>query len=135
MVHKCTIRTRYCESDSLGHINNVSYLIYLEQARVDFMLDNEIIPSIENWPFVLASIHCDYIKQVYVNQTLSISSFVVEIGQSSFKLANEIRDRQTDELLAFGEAVIVHFDFTKQKSSPIPDEMRRKLEVYKKISV
>ncbi len=36
LVHRTLIRTRFGESDAFGHINNVSFFTYLEQARVDF---------------------------------------------------------------------------------------------------
>ncbi|MEC1523893.1 thioesterase family protein [Neobacillus niacini] len=122
--------TRYCESDALGHINSVSYFIYLEQARVEFLLDNEIVPNLNNWPFVLVSTHCDYKQQIYVNDRIIITSSLKEIGRSSFTLSHEFIHQDREELLAYGEAVIVHFDFEKQKSSPIPDEMRYILEKF-----
>jgi acyl-CoA thioester hydrolase len=127
IYHQTEIVTRYCESDALGHINSVSYFIYLEQARVEFLLDNEIVPNLENWPFVLVSTHCDYKQQIYINDSIVIKTFLKEIGRSSFTLGHEFVHQDRRELLAYGEAVIVHFDFEKQKSSPIPDEIRNKM--------
>ncbi len=108
----------------------MSYFIYLEQARVEFLLDNEIVPNLNNWPFVLVSTHCDYKQQIYVNDRIIITSSLKEIGRSSFTLSHEFIHQDREELLAYGEAVIVHFDFEKQKSSPIPDEMRYILEKF-----
>lgn len=130
IIHSTEICTRYCESDALGHINSVSYFIYLEQARVDFIMDEEVIPNIEDWPFILASIHCDYKQQIYVKENLIIKTWVIELGRSSFKLAHEICSQGSDEVLAYGEAVLVHFDFNHQKSSIIPDAIRTKLKKY-----
>lgn len=50
LVHLTEIRTRYCESDALGHINNVSYFIYFEQARVDFFAGQRHGTSIREVP-------------------------------------------------------------------------------------
>jgi acyl-CoA thioester hydrolase len=110
----------------------VSYFIYLEQARIEFLLDNEIVPNLDNWPFVLVSTHCDYKQQIYINDRIVIKTFLKEIGNSSFTLSHEFVNQDRDELLAYGEAVIVHFDFDKQKSSPIPVEMRNKFEKFLK---
>ncbi|MFP7300392.1 acyl-CoA thioesterase [Neobacillus niacini] len=126
--HQTEIVTRYCESDALGHINNVSYFIYLEQARVEFILDNEIVPNLENWSFVLVSTHCDYKQQIYINERIVINTYLKEIGRSSFTLVHEFVHKERGDLLAYGEAVLVHFDFEKQKSSPIPDAIRTKME-------
>lgn len=128
--HRTEIVTRYCESDALGHINSVSYFIYLEQARVEFLLDNEIVPNLDHFPFVLVSTHCDYKQQIYINDRIVIKSFLKEIGRSSVTLGHEFVHQDRDELLAYGEAVIVHFDFEKQTSAPIPDEMRNKMEKF-----
>lgn len=131
IIFHCTeVVTRYCESDALGHINSVSYFIYIEQARVEFLLDNEIIPSVNNWPFVLVSANCDYKQQIYVNDRIVIKTFLKEIGRSSFTLGHKIVHHEGDELLAYGESVCVHFDFEKQKSAPIPEEMRNKMEKF-----
>jgi acyl-CoA thioester hydrolase len=108
----------------------VSYFIYLEQARVEFVLDNEIVPNLDNWPFVLVSTHCDYKQQIYINDRIVIKTFLKEIGRSSFTLGHEFVHQDRGELLAYGEAVIVHFDFEKQKSSPIPNEIRNKMEKF-----
>ncbi|WP_420491808.1 acyl-CoA thioesterase [Neobacillus niacini] len=132
MFHRTEIVTRYCESDALGHINSVSYFIYLEQARVEFLLDNEIVPNLDNWQFVLVSTRCDYKQQIYINDRIVIKTFLKEIGSSSFTLSHAFVHQERDELLAYGEAVIVHFDFEKQKSSPIPVEIRSKMEKFLK---
>jgi acyl-CoA thioester hydrolase len=133
IYHRTEVVTRYCESDALGHINSVSYFIYIEQARVEFLLDNEIIPTIDNWPFILVSTHCDYKQQIYVNDSIVIKTFLKEIGRSSFTLGHEIEPQDRDELLAYGESVVVNFDFDKQKSIPVSVEMRNKMEKFLKI--
>ncbi|WP_180954852.1 acyl-CoA thioesterase [Bacillus sp. V3-13] len=122
------IVTRYSESDALGHISNVSYLIYFEQARVDFILGTRIIGDIKDWPFVLASTHCDYKKQLHVNQNIVVKTFVKRIGLRSFTLGHQIFIEDTGELAAEGEGVIVHFDFVLQKSTPLTDEMIKRLK-------
>ncbi|KIL45394.1 hypothetical protein KP78_29380 [Jeotgalibacillus soli] len=101
---------------------------------MDFMMDCKIINKIEDWPFVLVSIRCDYKKQIYINNKIIIISKIDEIGRSSFKLCHELRNIGSDELLANGEAVMVYFDLNKQKSAPIPREMRSKMEKYTQIN-
>ncbi|MFE4523747.1 acyl-CoA thioesterase [Cytobacillus firmus] len=134
MHHTTEIVTRYCESDALGHINSVSYFIYLEQARVEFILENKIVKSIDQWPFVLVSTNCDYKKQIYINDLIVIKTFVKDIGRSSFKLGHEFIRQAGNELLAYAEAVIVHYDFHSQKSSPIPKEMLIEMEKFLQVT-
>lgn len=135
MVHKSFIRTRYCESDVLGHINNVSYFIYLEQARVDFFVDTNILDNSKEWSFVVASAHCDYLKQAYVNQNLVVKTWVSHIGRTSIKLKHKILDQTSEELIAEGEVVLVSFSFTAQKSEPLHERTVEKLKYYAQVEL
>lgn len=38
MAYETAVKVRFCETDALGHISNISYFIYLEEARTDFLL-------------------------------------------------------------------------------------------------
>lgn len=36
-MHELKVNVRFSETDALGHINNTSYFIYLEEARMKFL--------------------------------------------------------------------------------------------------
>ena len=130
MEHNSFVRTRFCESDAFGHINNVSYFIYLEQARVDFFVDTNILDNVTDWSFVMASAHCDFIKQAYINQNLVIKTWVSHIGRTSVRLKHKILEQTSEELIAIGEVVLVYFSLTEQKSKPLNERMVEKLKYY-----
>ncbi|WP_347549963.1 thioesterase family protein [Pseudalkalibacillus hwajinpoensis] len=127
-MEEMTVRVRFCETDALGHVNNTSYFIYLEEARVrffDYLGDRS---GTDDWPFILVSTKCDFLKQVYFKQTLRIETSVKHIGSKSFTLLHLIMDIKSGEVVAKGEASVVYFDFQKQQSEVIPDDLRKKLE-------
>jgi acyl-CoA thioester hydrolase len=128
MAHETTVKVRFSETDALGHISNISYFIYLEEARTDFFSELGFGTGIENWKLILISAKCDFLKQGFFNQRLKIHSEITRIGNSSFMIGHRITDEQTGELIAKGEAGAVYFDFDKQKSERIPDHLRSKLE-------
>lgn len=130
MEHNTYIKTRYCETDAFGHVNNVSYFIYLEQARVDFFIDTGMFENTEDWNFVVASAHCDYVSQAYVNQNLVVKTWVSRLGNSSVTLKHKMVDLTTEAVIATGEVVLVAFDFTSQKSEPLSEEIVRHLKQY-----
>lgn len=130
MKHKSYVRTRFCESDALGHISNVSYFIYLEQARVDFFMDAKILENVGDWSFVIASAHCDFKKQAFINQKLFITTWVSHIGRSSVKLKHQILDQTNEELIAEGEVALVSFNLVAQKSEPLTERIVEKLKLY-----
>ncbi|WP_260471877.1 acyl-CoA thioesterase [Bacillus salinus] len=130
MKHVSNVTVRFNETDALGHVNNTSYFIYLEEARIRFFEELGYGMSTDGWEFILASTKCDFLNQSYFNQKLSVTTTVTRIGQKSFKLAHDILDSNTNQLIASGEAIIVFFDFNAQKSERLPDALRYKLEEY-----
>jgi len=129
-MHEIHVTVRFSETDALGHINNTSYFIYLEEARIRFMESLGYKMDIQNWNFILASTKCDFINQGYFGQELSIKSYVTKIGTKSFQLEHDLIAVQTNELIARGNAIMVFFDFEKQKSEPIPEMLKGELRNY-----
>ncbi|MEH7356479.1 thioesterase family protein [Neobacillus drentensis] len=129
-MHEIHVKVRFSETDALGHINNTSYFIYLEEARIRFMESLGYKMDIQNWNFILASTKCDFISQGYFGQELSIKTYVTKIGTKSFQLEHDLIAVQTNELIARGNAIMVFFDFEKQKSEPIPEMVKEELRNY-----
>ncbi|QAS51978.1 acyl-CoA thioesterase [Halobacillus litoralis] len=127
-MHEHEVKIRFCETDLLGHVNNNNFFIYMEDSRIRFFDDLELVG--DDWNFILASTKCDFIKQVYFNQTLVIHSHVDKIGNSSFHLIQEMFEKESGELVAKGKSVIVQFDFGKQQSHPLSEKMKEMLASY-----
>ncbi|WP_394120870.1 acyl-CoA thioesterase [Planococcus donghaensis] len=128
MVHEIPVKVRFSETDALGHISNISYFIYLEEARTEFFADLGFGRDINNWKIILASASCDFVSQGYYNQKLVVQTAVSRIGNSSFQVVHEIKDAESGELVAKGQASAVHFNFKTQKSETLPAANRQLLE-------
>ncbi|WP_066174771.1 acyl-CoA thioesterase [Bacillus marinisedimentorum] len=130
MHEELTVKVRFAETDALGHVNNTSYFIYQEEARVEFFgkLGYELNAS--EWHFILASTKCDFLSQGYFGQTLAVETTVHRIGTKSFGLTHEIKDKESRTLIARGLETIVYFNFHTQQSETVPDSLRAKLEQY-----
>lgn len=129
-MNETQVRVRFCETDALGHINNTSYFIYLEEARVRLVEALGYSMDATNWKFILASTKCDFINQAYFNQHLVIKTYVSKIGTKSFQLEHEIICAKTGKLIAKGYEAMVYFDFEQQLSRPIPESVREGLKVF-----
>ncbi|MBN8235939.1 acyl-CoA thioesterase [Halobacillus kuroshimensis] len=130
-MHEIEVTVRFCETDMLGHVNNSNFFVYMEDSRIRFFEELKLVG--EEWNFILASAKCDFLKQVYFNQTLIIKSSVAKIGNSSFHLIQEMVEKDSQEVVAEGSSVIVQFDFEKQRSLPFTEEMRKRLEEHKPV--
>jgi acyl-CoA thioester hydrolase len=129
-MHEIQINVRFGETDALGHINNASYFIYLEEARIRFIEMLGYRMDTKNWNFILASTKCDFASQGYFNQILSIKTYVSKIGTKSFQLDHVISCDRTGEIIARANAVMVYFDFENQRSEPLPDSLKNALRKY-----
>ncbi|EKN65303.1 thioesterase superfamily protein [Neobacillus bataviensis LMG 21833] len=129
-MHETHVTVRFSETDALGHINNTSYFIYLEEARIRFIEQLGFKMNIENWNFILASTKCDFISQGYFGQELSIKTYVSKIGTKSFQLEHDVVSIKTNELIAQGNAIMVYFNFETQKSEQIPELLKKELKGY-----
>lgn len=129
-THETTVNIRFCETDALGHVSNISYFIYLEEARIRLFEDLGYDNDIKEWRFILASAKCDFIHQAYFGQTLKIETNVSKIGNKSFQLVHRVLDAKTGTLIALGEAAVVYFNFEKQQSERLPDDLRERLQRY-----
>jgi acyl-CoA thioester hydrolase len=129
---------RWADMDSFGHVNNVVFLRYLEEARIDFMFrlareagdDGE--PA-EGEPFtggsVVARHEIDYLRPLVHRHTpVTIEIWVTKVNAASATFGYEIKDPQTCYVRA--STIIVPFDMAKQRPRRLTVAEKRFLERY-----
>ncbi|MBP2258670.1 acyl-CoA thioesterase [Virgibacillus alimentarius] len=121
------VDVRVSETDLLGHVNHANYFTYMEEGRLSFLKELGLQVEDEGFSIMLASAKCDFIRQGYFNQTLIVNTKVTRVGNSSFNLGSDIIEKESGELIAKGEVTIVYFDVAKQKSTPLKESFREKL--------
>jgi len=131
-IHRLDVRFRDC--DAMGHVNNAVYLTYLEQTR--FMhwrslwgFGNPQTPP-ELPGVILARVEADYKRPARYGETLEIRLAVADIGRSSFQYVYEIVDEQGRTVLN-AKTVQVMYDYAAEAPVPIPENIRRLLEIHK----
>src|SRR5207253_10520414 len=86
-----SLPVQWGDQDSFGHVNNVVYFRWMESARIEYFrrgnwgtIDNSGVGAI------LASIKCDFRRQLRYPDTLLISASIVSIGRTSMKMAHRV---------------------------------------------
>lgn len=113
--------------DAYGHINNVVFLRYLEEARIDFLFRPE-----KNFKqgSVVARHEIDYKRQLVHRHTpVDIELWVTEIRAASFTITYEVKD--PDQVYVRAATVIVPFDFEAQRPRRLTAEEREFLAEYR----
>ncbi|MGE8205973.1 acyl-CoA thioesterase [Heyndrickxia sp. NPDC080065] len=117
---------RFKECDSLGHVNNATYLTYFEEARSEiFQIFNPNL-SISSWNLIVASTQCDYIREMVYAQNFTVYTWISRIGQSSFDVEHAIKDEHQN-WVARGKVVLAGFDFKHRKTVPLTKEIQNRL--------
>lgn len=116
--------------DAFGHVNNVVHFRWMESARIEYFRQAGLGQMMSNQGQgpILASIKCDYRRQITFPDTLIISASVTSIGRTSLKMAHLLYSTAQQAVAAQGESVVVMFDYTTQRPVPVPDSIRATLD-------
>ena len=122
-MFKMQIMPRFNDIDGLRHINNTVIPQWFEQAKEPIMrfFNPEMIVDFEHWNLIMARMSVYYVSQMKLAE-VEIRTWVSHVGNSSVVIYQEAW--QGGVLGAKGEYVCVHFDFIKNKSVSIPDDIR-----------
>ena len=120
------VTTRYSDQDELGHINNCSYVAYVEAGRVQFLsglLNRDIHPGID---FILARVVINYIRESYYPGIIEVGSRILALGTKSVPTGYGLFK---DSLcVATGESVTIFFEVESRSTIEIPIDIRAALE-------
>jgi acyl-CoA thioester hydrolase len=117
------------EMDSYGHVNNIVYFRYFENARLEFFRRL-------GWPVggrptgigpILASTQCRFRKQLMWPDRVAIGARISQIGHDRFTLEHHIISEKLNALVADGSGLIVTYDYANERKAPVPEEIRRKI--------
>jgi acyl-CoA thioester hydrolase len=117
--------------DAFGHVNNVVFLRYLEEARIDFMF--RLAPGEGSASFtggsVVARHEIDYLRPlVHRHEPVTVETWVTKIGAASLALSYEIKDEQ--QVYVRASTVIVPYNLDEGRPRRITAEERAFLEAY-----
>ncbi|WP_411093959.1 acyl-CoA thioesterase [Streptomyces sp. 021-3] len=134
-LYRCPLR--WSDMDAFGHVNNVVFLRYLEEARIDFMF--RLAPGNGSKSFsggsVVARHEIDYKRPlVHRHEPVLVESWVTGIRGASLTIAYEVKDPDTEEgpgtVYVRASTVVVPYDFETQRPRRITEEERHFLEKY-----
>ena len=126
-IFNCEIELRWGDCDQLGHINNVYYLEYAQEARLRYF-DQWRDAGIRVGPVVVRRVELDFERSLmYSARVVNVEVSITKVGNTSFTMRQRILDRE-GVLYASMDVVIVVVDLEAGKPLPIPDEWRKLLE-------
>lgn len=117
------IGVRWRDLDAFNHVNNSTYLTYLEEARLQWLqhvpgwFDEHSMP-------VLAASSINYRRPIEWPAQLSVTLFCERLGNSSITIAHRIASADDDTLYSDGNVVLVWMDPATGKPVSLPESIR-----------
>jgi YbgC/YbaW family acyl-CoA thioester hydrolase len=114
--------------DAIGHVNNVHFVAYLEDARGEWYkrtgLSYEDM-SVRKVGTVILKMEILFLKEARLGDTLKFMTIPKKLGNKSFVLQQYIYN-QSDELITEASITSVMFDLISRKSIAVVDEIAKK---------
>ena len=110
---KTEIQIRCADIDTLGHVSNTVYLVYLELARVRWFLEipDKLIPS------VVVNLNINYLGEIRLEDKVHVVTRCTKVGNKSIQLAQEVH--ANDRRVTTALTTLVGFDPVGRKSVPL----------------
>lgn len=109
------------DMDALGHVNNVRYFDYFQEARIQSLRDMGLKMTDEAGP-ILVHVACTYLKPIFYPATLKMDTKLVDVGNTSFVMEHDVF--QNEVLMAQGLCKIVWYEYKVGKAIAVPDSIR-----------
>ena len=121
--------------DAMGHVNNVAFMAFLEDARVQYWKVLRKVHDLKGINFILAEVTCRYKTPVYFGETLLIGIRARHLGNKSFHFEYRMVDKNSDRLVVEGSSVQVMYDYEQKQSMPLSEQMRNAMVTLEKVQL
>ena len=123
-------RIDWSDLDLLGHVNNIAFSRFIQAARVEYCghIGLEVYQGMTTGP-ILAASRVQFVAQLFFPGNVRIFTRIKKTGGTSIVLEHALYDDK-GTLCAFGEDVVVRFDFAAGTKIPLGDEIKEKIAAY-----
>jgi acyl-CoA thioester hydrolase len=116
------VHVRFSDVDVYGHVNNVKYFEYFQEARIQLMVTQGGDLG-DGYHLVVAQTDVDYKRAIlFRGEPYDCRTWVSRIGSTSVVFESVVRDG--DDVLARARVVGVCMDSATGRPAPVPDAFR-----------
>lgn len=122
------IQVRMSDLDPFVHVNNGNQCHYFDLGRGSYL--EEVLQDQVDWKtidLVLVHIELDFIQPIEFHDKLVCESKIVEIGNKSLKMVQQLRDTEKNVVKTRCFSVLAGFDRNTHLSIPINELYKSKI--------
>ena len=118
------------EMDAYRHVNNVVYFRYFENARLEYFrqLDWFEFERQTGVGPILAATQARFRKPLTYPDTISVGARIISVASDRFTMEHLIVSHAQSAVTTEGEGTIVTYNYQVDRKTPIPDEMRQRID-------
>lgn len=113
------------DMDAYGHVNNIVYFRYFEDARMAYFEKVGVGEHKEQWEIgpILAATHCNYRLPLDYPDRIHIATRASILSPKKINLEYVVFSESRDAVVAEGESLVVYYDYANGKSCEVPEEI------------
>jgi acyl-CoA thioester hydrolase len=118
------------EMDAYRHVNNVVYFRYFENARLEYFrrLDWFEFERQTGVGPILAATQARFRKPLTYPDTISVGARIASLAEDRFTMEHLIVSHSQGTVTTEGQGTIVSFQYRTGQKTPLPKEMRQRIE-------
>jgi acyl-CoA thioester hydrolase len=131
IIHTTNIRIRYAETDQMGIVHHANYFVYFETGRTELLRSLGLPYSeLEKLGYILPVIEANakYYKSVAYDHSVDIITTLRDMPAVKIRLEYEVKDSETNELIAEGYTVHSFVNSETRKPTRAPDVFLNAIE-------
>ena len=126
--HKINIKVRFSDLDAMQHVNNATYLTYLEEARIEYF--NKIFDRSKsdlNFQAVVGKIEISYLHPIELGDDVEVYTRVSKLGNKSADVEHLIAVKKGNKIINSAESItkLVFYDYKNKTTKLIPEEVKQ----------
>ena len=134
MKFSVDLPVQFRDIDVMGHVNNATYLQYMETARVEFARSLGQVREGFRPGFIIASARVEFKKPIRDERRITVTVWVSRIGDRSWDLDYSVLGPRGVQY-AVGRTTQVAYDYKTSSAIKISTKLKRKLAKYVEASL
>ena len=120
---------RFRDSDSMGHVNNSIFSVYIETSRFEWMKSLKE-QGVTDWmSFILARVEIDFKAPILLSDKISVIMWVSRIGNKSWDFEYRIINQERTKIFAKIRSVQVGYDYENNGSKVLSSSVLEQLKL------
>ena len=128
--HQMPAQLRFSDVDSFGHVNNSVYFSLFDMCKTRYFIDVVGNDVFERMGIVLAHVDANFLAPIFYPDEIVIQTTITRLGNKSFTLFQRALNIRTKSIKCECKSIMVAFDYHKNESIRMPDEIREKIAAF-----